>query len=178
MKKPTNVSCLPGLIAALAVSIALTVTADIARAKGSGGTHGISSLPAKHGLVHEDHNEVHHDAKDHERHNHEGKESSQRHCNTKCQGDKTAVVIPSGKTIFRISQPITRFSGKAVAGGIALHVNGRTFMVPGTSVTVKNEALSNFATANRGLTQTIVRNRDDTISDVLGVAPKPVLRGL
>ena len=69
------------------------------------------------------------------------------------------------------------FSAEAARGGVVLQVDGKTYTVPGTSVSVKNEALSNSVAERGGLAQTIKKNPDGTITDVLTVT-KPPLKGL
>jgi hypothetical protein len=99
-----------------------------------------------------------------------------------CAGDKTAIVVTdgSGKVVYSISKSQLDaqhdvFSAQKVAGGVMLQVGDKRILVPGKSVTVKNEALSQSIADKGGLTQTIVKNKDGSISDVLGVAP---LKGL
>jgi hypothetical protein len=99
-----------------------------------------------------------------------------------CAGDKTAIVVTdaTGKVVYSISKSQLDaqhdvFSAQKVAGGVMLQVGDKRILVPGKSVTVKNEALSQYIADKGGLTQTIVRNKDGSISDVLTVAP---LKGL
>ena len=194
---------LPGLVVAVTAGVAVIATVDLAVAKSSGGNashsmgnapHSMHTLPERMGKS--SHDGKHHSGKDYDRKKsksgkyhkdkdhdrdraHEGKGTIAKEGTRDCRkcGDKGSVVIIDGKTKYKVPDPSGVISAHAVPGGIAIQVDGRTFTIPGTTVTVKNGVMSQSLVDKGGLTQTVVRNRDGSVSAVLTVA-KPPLKGL
>jgi hypothetical protein len=181
MKSLINLSWPMRLAAVLTAGAVSIAAVDIAEARGMGGStshssHSLSTLPEKHGNGYQSsgHLGSKHEGKEREGKKHEGKEHG---CRKNCQGGKNAIVVTdgNGKILYRGPGGNVPFSAKAVPGGIALQIGGKSVFIPGKSVAVKNEALSNAAAQQGGLTQTIKRNSDGTVSAVLTVTP---LKGL
>jgi hypothetical protein len=169
--------------AGLAAGIALIATTTIADAKGSSGNashsqHSPSARPEKQSNGYKSG----HDGKKHKGKSHEGKErdgkdrnatrESKHGCNKRCERDKNTIVITNsaGKVLYGLPKQ-DRETAQVIPGGILITIGDHSFKVSGTSVTIKNFALSTSVAEKAGL-QTIVRNRDGTISDVLKVVQK------
>jgi hypothetical protein len=200
----TNVSWLARHPAVFAAGVALIAATNVADARGSGGSashssHSFSAMPMKQGKSYqsgsatgkkyagEKHEGKKHEGKKREGEAHEGKDHSgsregKNGCKKHCEGGKDSIVITNGagKVLYRLpkQQGEERETAQAIPGGILITIGNNSYKIAGTSVTVKNFALSQYAADKAGLTQTIKRNKDGTISDVLTVAPKPPLKGI
>jgi hypothetical protein len=194
MKTLTNISRSLRLAAVLATGAALIAATDAADARGMGGnaSHGqrmFSTLPETHGNGYKssghlgkEHEGKRREGKNHEGKNHEGKEHDGRDhnatrqsknggCNRRCQSSKDTIVVTNsaGKVLYRLpkSQGEQRETAQAIPGGFLVTIGDRSFKIAGNSVTIKNFALSTSVADKAGLTQTIKRNKDGTISDVI-----------
>jgi len=194
----TNVSWLARHAAVFAAGVALiAATTSVADARGSGGSashssHSFSAMPMKQGKSYQGssatgkkHAGKKHEGKKHEGKKHEGEggkdhdgsRQSKNGCKKNCEGGKDSIVITNGagKVLYRLpkQQGEERETAQAIPGGILITIGNNSYKIAGTSVTVKNFALSQAAADKAGLTQTIKKNKDGSISDVLTVAAKP-----
>jgi hypothetical protein len=188
MKSLINLSWPMRLAAVLTAGAVSIAAVDIAEARGMGGStshsvHSFSTLPEKHGNGYQasGHTEKKHEGKKHEGKEHDGKDhnatrQNKNGCNKRCQSSKDTIVVTNGagKVLYKLpkSQGEQRETAQAIPGGILVTIGDRSFKIAGNSVTIKNFALSTSVADKAGLTQTIRKNKDGTISDVLTVAKK------
>jgi hypothetical protein len=194
-----NVPWLARHSAVFAAGVALIAATNVADARGSGGnasrgSHSFSAMPMKQGKSYQGssatgkkhagkkHEGKKHEGKEHEGKDHNGSREGKNSCKKNCEGGKDSIVITNGagKVLYRLpkQQGEERETAQVIPGGILITIGNNSYKIAGTSVTVKNFALSQAAADKAGLTQTIKKNKDGSISDVLTVAPKPPLKGL